>query len=165
MFTMSDLLEIAVKMEKNGESVYIRAKEAVSSAGLQELLQWMASEEQAHRKWFSARQDSLLPGTEELSLKQMVPNVLESMIGEKTLSLDEVDFSTVHTLSEMLETFIGFEHDTIMFYELLEMYVEDSETREGLEAIIKEETTHVEQLTGMLEEIRNTPGKDEPVVF
>lgn len=150
MFTMDDLLEVAIKMEENGESVYNTSIKKVKNKDLKSMLKWMADEEASHGKWFSDLKDSLCLELEEADLKKMAPQVLQDMMGEKTLSLDDVDFSKITTLFELLETFIKFENDTILFYELLEMFIEDETVLDGLKKIILEEKSHVEQLGSML---------------
>jgi rubrerythrin len=72
------------------------------------------------------------------------------MMGEKTLSLEDVDFSKIKTISKLLETFIYFENETIMFYELLEMFIQETDVLKGLEQIILEERKHVKELKKMV---------------
>ncbi len=149
MFTMDDLLEVAVKMEKNGEMVYKKALEKIRQKNLAELLIWMASEEASHGRWFQDQKARLALKPEEKDLKEMIPEVLQDMMGDKTLSLDDVAFDTITTPGELLNTFIEFEKDTIQFYELLEMFIEEEDVLKGLKQIIREEKNHVEKLTAM----------------
>ncbi|MCK5696382.1 MAG: ferritin family protein [Desulfobacula sp.] len=139
MFTMDDLLEIAIKMEENGEAVYNNAIKKVKNKDLKSMLDWMAKEEASHAKWFADQKNSLSLQIDEARLKEMVPQALQDMMGDKTLSLNEVNFSTIQNISQLLETFIGFENDTILFYELLEMFIEDGKVLNGLKKIILEE--------------------------
>ena len=149
MFTMNDLFEIAIKMEKNGEAVYSNAAEKIKNSELKSLLEWMADEEASHARWFLNKKNTLSMGKEEARLKEMVPQGLQDMMGEKTLSLNEVDFNKIKTVSGLMETFTGFENDTILFYELLEMFIEDKTVLNGLKQIILEEKKHVEKLRSM----------------
>ncbi len=149
MFTMDDLLEVAVKMEKNGEAVYKNALKKIKDKVLTDLLIWMAAEENSHGRWFMDQKNRLSLKPEEKDLKEMIPQVLQDMIGEKTLSLDDVEFDRISTPSELLKTFIEFEKDTIQFYELLEMFIEEEDVLKGLKKIIREEKTHVEKLIVM----------------
>ncbi len=149
MFTMDDLLEVAVKMEKNGEVVYRKSLKKIRQKPLTDLLSWMAAEEAAHGRWFLEQKNRLALQPEEKALKEMIPEVLQDMMGENTLSLDEVEFDKISTPLELLNTFIEFEKETIRFYELLEMFIEAEEVHKGLKTIIQEEKTHVEKLTDM----------------
>ena len=149
MFTMDDLLEVAIKMEKNGEAVYRKSLKKIRQKALTDLLSWMAAEEAAHGRWFLEQKKRLALQPEEKALKEMIPEVLQDMMGENALSLDEVEFDKISTPLELLNTFIEFEKETIRFYELLEMFIEAEEVHKGLKTIIQEEKTHVEKLTDM----------------
>jgi hypothetical protein len=109
----------------------------------------MANEETIHGKWFIDQKNKLGLGATEARLKEMVPEVLQNMMGEKTLMLDEIDFSRFTKISQLLETFIGFEEDTIRFYELLELFIEEERVLKGLKTIIQEEKKHIEKLRAM----------------
>ena len=165
MFTGNDLLDIAAKMEKNGETVYERAQNEIQNKELKALLQWMAREEAGHQRWFLGQKET---GDQDPNdFGQMLPDVLQEMMGGKGLSLDEVDFSKITHTSQMLETFIEFETDTILFYEFLETFIQDKKTLVGLEKIIQEETAHVNKLTEMLQavEAQSIPEETLSVLF
>lgn len=79
----------------------------------------------------------------------MVPQVFQEMMGENTLGLEEIDFSEIETVSSLIDTFIGFENDTIMFYELLETFISEEKILDGLKNIILEEKSHIQKLESM----------------
>lgn len=165
MFTGNDLLDIAVKMEINGETVYERAQDKIQNKELKTLLQWMAREEACHQKWFSEQKVTKTQGPAASDFAEMLPDVLQEMMGEKSLSLDEVDFSKITQTSQMLETFIEFENDTILFYEFLETFIQDKKILAGLEKIIREETAHVHKLTEMLQAVEEQSIPEETLSF
>lgn len=148
MFTLNDLFDIAAKMEENGKTVYTKAMETTTNPDLLDLLKWMAEEEDCHCHWFLNQKKILSGGAEDLEV--MLPDVLAEMMGENSLSLDEVDFDRINTPEQMIKTFLLFENDTILFYEFLETFLEDDTARKGLADIIREENLHVEKLTLML---------------
>jgi len=149
MFTLNDLFDIAARMEKNGKAVYCRAMEETSDKDLLDLLAWMANEEDRHRKWFLNQKGIAAKGEEDL--ESMIPDVIREMMGENSLSLDEVDFSQIQTPSQMLKTFVMFEKDTLLFYEFLETFVDSDEAKQGLKKIMEEEAAHVDKLTLMID--------------
>ena len=149
MFTLNDLFDIAARMEKNGKAVYCRAMEKTRDKDLLALLQWMADEEDRHREWFLSCKTLGTKGEEDL--ETMIPDVIRKMMGEGSLSLDEVDFGRIQTPVQMLKTFVMFENDTILFYELLETFVDNDQAKQGLKKIIAEETAHVDKLTLMIQ--------------
>ncbi|MEH0021398.1 MAG: ferritin family protein [Desulfobacter sp.] len=158
MFTLNDLFDIAVKMEQNGKAVYCRAMEMTEDRQLIDLLKWMADEEDCHSNWF-LNQKKALPGDAD-DLEVMLPDVLKEMMGDNTLSLDEVDFSRIKTPEQMIKTFILFENDTILFYEFLDTFIESESAKKGLQNIIREETVHVEKLTLMIRSFKDSSVAD-----
>jgi rubrerythrin len=154
MFTLSDLLDIAIKLERNGEALYAGSLDRVGDAGLRDLLEWMASEEAAHLRMFHDMKSGLTLSNQETALRAMLPSgVLEGMIGDQAFSLDDVDFGRVGDVVQLLQTFIGFEEETIQFYGILALYVEDPAAKAGLESIIREEEGHVQKLKAMLQDL------------
>ncbi len=152
MFTLNDLFDIAVKLEKNAQDVYCTALEKTGAKDLKTLLQWMADEEDGHANWFRDQKKHLTRGDDDLEV--MLPDVLKEMMGENTLSLDEVDFSGITTQVQLLKTFIMFENDTILFYEFLDTFIDATEVKQGLTKIIHEETAHVEKLNTMIQSVQ-----------
>lgn len=153
MFTLNDLIDIAVKMEQNGESLYLESRQKAQSPQLKSLLQWMANEEAEHGTWFADKKGKWTSDTGETDLETMLPDVIKEMMGDKTLSLDEVDFSQIRSTSSLLETFVIFEQDTILFYEFLHSFVQDAAAQKGLKKIIDEEKKHVAELKQMIQAI------------
>lgn len=149
MFTLNDLFDIAARMEQNGKAVYYRAMENTKDKTLLDLLQWMADEEERHRRWF-LNQKELASGDQE-DLETMIPDVIREMMGENSLSLDEVDFGMIQTPVQMLKTFIMFENDTLLFYEFLDTFIDEPEAKQALQQIMAEENAHVDKLNTMIQ--------------
>ncbi|MEN8780244.1 MAG: ferritin family protein, partial [Desulfobacterales bacterium] len=59
MFSAREVLDIAIRLEKNGETVYRGAIKKLSDPNLSLLLEWMADEEARHARCFSRMQQKL----------------------------------------------------------------------------------------------------------
>ena len=153
MFTLNDLFDIAIKMEENGRAVYLNALKQSDNREVQSLVQWMADEECHHKSWFKEQKESLSATTNDLSV--MLPGVIKEMMGENSLSLDDLNLSEISTPVEMLETFIMFENDTILFYEFLEAFVDSEPVKAGLQKIIAEESAHVNKISTMIHSFKS----------
>jgi len=149
MFTLNDLFDIAIKMEENGRAVYLNALKQSDNREIQSLVQWMADEECHHKSWFKDQKESL-SATNNHDLSVMLPGVIKEMMGENSLSLDDLNLSEISTPVQMLETFIMFENDTILFYEFLEAFVDSEPVKAGLQKIIAEESAHVNKISTMI---------------
>ena len=146
MFSEREILEIAVRMEKNGENEYRKAADEVSEKVLIESLRWMAAEEREHADFFSGLLGELDTGAKSPFGIEMDGTFLRDLIGGSSLSLKSVDFAQIESLEELLTIFIGFEEDSILFYQMITPMIEDSETRERVERIIAEEQAHIKRL-------------------
>lgn len=79
--------------------------------------------------------------------------LVEDVIQGQVFSLEEVDFSTIDTPHKMVDTFIGFEDDTISFYELLKSFIDDPTIAGQVQQIIEEEKNHMTQFGNLLSAI------------
>ena len=146
MFSAKEIIELAIRIEKNGEAVYRSAIEKVPNPGLVSLLEWMADEEVKHANWFAELKHNLETKNENPFVEEMGHELFNEMLGDKNFSLKDVDFATIKEIDDLIETFIEFEKDSIIFYEVLKPFVEDPVVREYLNKIIDEEKHHIELL-------------------
>jgi len=146
LFSAKEIIELAIKIEKNGEAVYRRAIEKVPNPGLVPLLEWMADEEVKHANWFAELKHNLETKNENPFVEEMGHELFNEMLGDKNFSLKDVDFAAIEEIDDLIETFIEFEKDSIIFYEVLKPFVEDPVVREYLNKIIDEEKHHIELL-------------------
>jgi rubrerythrin len=151
MFRITDIRNIAIQIEKNGEASYRLAAKHVTDTKIKETLEWMADEEQRHREWFEALESDQSVPPEQAELEQMGKSLLQEMIGSQTFSLDQERLNQTTTFAELLSQSKSFEEDTILFYEFLRGLIDDEETAQQLDAIIDQERHHSEQLEEMVE--------------
>ena len=141
MFSIQEILDLAIRLENNGESVYRQAIKEIAEPELVALLQWMAEEEVEHASWFSELKHKLKTHSTDPFMAEMSREVFADFLGEKSFSHREVDFSNIDRTEDLVAVFIEFEKDTILFYETLKPFVEDNDTLVNLEKIIAEGST------------------------
>lgn len=151
MFSASELLDMAIKLEKNGETVYRDAMETVTKPELVSLLEWMADEEVKHAAFFSELKHKITSGSRNPFMEEMSRELFEDLLGDKNFSLKEVDFSSLDTVEELIAVFIEFEKDSVIFYKILEPFLEDPSARDQLKEIIEEENRHIQHLRQHIE--------------
>jgi rubrerythrin len=154
MFSAYEILDIAVKLEKNGEKVYREAMGQTGDLALKELLKWMADEEVKHAEWFSELKGEVDINEDHRLIREMSGDLVSEFVGEQSFSLKDVDFSAIKDTRELIEVFIEFERDTILFYEMLESFIIDQETGEKLNRIMDEEKDHISKLQELLPDPR-----------
>jgi len=146
MFSVHEILDLAVQLEKNGESVYRNAVDKVQNPDLVSLLIWMADEEARHMSWFSEVKNNFETHSINPFMEEMGRQVFGGMLGEKSFSHRNVDFSKVERLDDLIGIFLEFEKDTVLFYETLIPFIEDDDTLETMAKIIAEENHHIKKL-------------------
>jgi len=150
LFTAAELLDIAIKLENNGEAVYRRAVAKVKKPELVSLLEWMADEEVQHARFFSELKLRLEKNRANPFIEEMSRELFDDLLGNRNFSLREVDFSSIENQNELIDIFIEFEKDSVIFYKVLEPFVEDPVAREHLQKIIDEENLHIRQLQNFM---------------
>ncbi|MBC2710826.1 MAG: ferritin family protein [Desulfosarcina sp.] len=150
MFTAQDILDIAIRLENNGEKIYRNARQHAPDAELKALLDWIAQEEQNHARWFTGLKDRLTQGEDHHLMAEMSRALVEDVVQGQAFSLQEVDFKAIDTPHKMIRTFIGFEEDTVAFYEILKTFIDDPAIASQLEQIIAEEKKHIAQFRELL---------------
>jgi rubrerythrin len=146
LFTATELLDMAIKLENNGEAVYRSAIAKVKKPELVCLLEWMADEEVQHARFFSDLKLKLETKRENPFVAEMSRELFDDLLGNQNFSLKEVDFSSIDHSDALIAIFIEFEKDSLIFYKVLEPFVEDPVALEHLKKIIDEENLHIKQL-------------------
>ena len=131
MFTLGEIIDLAVRIETNGQKAYRKAQKQVTDPALASMLGWLADEEAEHEKWFPRLKENMKTDLEDPQLEEMGKAVLQGVLGDHTFSIDEADFSRIEDLDSLLTLSVEFEKDTILFYEMLSAFIEDEQTLES----------------------------------
>ena len=153
MFVIRDIIELAIRIEKNAEKIYRTAQAKFTNSSLISTLQWLAEEEDNHAKWFSELKEKINPNISDPAIEEMGRTLLTYVLGSQSFSLREANFTEMQNLEELLALAAQFERDKVMFYEMLRPFIEDPETLTFLENIISEENRHIQRLQGLRENV------------
>jgi len=157
MFSALEVLKIAAKLEENGENFYRKAMALQQDPELLKVLEELAEDEAKHRKWFEDFQERLQDQPEDRWVQEISGDLLQSMVGDQSFSLQEVDPADLDSLEKVLDTAIEFEKDTILFYDMLRGFMDEGESEQALRQIIEEERLHVEVLEARLAALQASP--------
>jgi len=146
MFSAREIIDMAIKIERNGENYYRQATVKVTDPSLQSLLLFLADEEHEHARWFEAFKQRIKDSDEDRKLAEISGTMLQSVVGNQRFSLDDADLAELDSTDKLIGIAIEFEKDSILFYEMLQSFIEDSETLRQLNEIIAEENRHIEML-------------------
>ncbi|HSM74332.1 MAG TPA: ferritin family protein [Desulfobacterales bacterium] len=151
MFSIKEILDLAVQIEKNGEATYRQAARRITHPVLVPLLEWLADEEARHAAWFAEKALVAADTFQTPVLEELNQGLLTQLVAGQSFSLEDADFTNMQTVAQLLAVSVAFEEDTVLFYEMLKPFIEDPATQAQLEAIIAEENRHIEKLQTFLE--------------
>ena len=143
MFSLAEVYDLGIRIEKNGEKFYRDALKQAWSKPIADMLKQLAEEEVKHVDFFVRRMDAMKQKRENPFLDEMGTSVLKDILGNQTFSLKDTDVSKIRSVDELVALAIDFEKDTILFYEMVGSFMTDGEARRELKEIIEEEERHV----------------------
>ncbi len=146
MFSISEIFNIAINLETNGEKFYKDALKTISDTSLADLMAELAKEEAEHKRWLSQKKNEVENRIEDPELEELAESLLEEMVGNQIFSLRETDVTTMEKPDDILKVAIEFERDTIIFYEMIKPFLNNLELSDSLDEIIEEENRHIMQL-------------------
>ena len=161
MFTAHEILDLAIRLEENGEAVYREAADKASNSDIRELLLWMAEEEVKHTRWFTELKQEIESRSINPFMEEMSRKVFGGLLGDKSFSHREVNFSQIDRIEDLIRIFIEFEKDTVLFYETLIPFIEDNNTLHYVTKIIAEENNHIQKLHELLADRTRVPVADD----
>ena len=161
MFTLGEIIDLAIRIEKNGENAYRKAQKEVSEPSIASMLQWLADDEVEHEKWFTELKDGIKTVVEDPQLEEMGKAILGGVLGEQAFSIQDADFSKIETVESLLRLSLEFEKDTVLFYEMLIGFIDDEHTAGQLQKIIEEENRHIQVLKDFVERQEALPFREE----
>lgn len=152
-FNADDIFEMAVKIEQNGAVFYRDAAKQIEGEKNKEFLLELAGMEDAHEKIFASLK-------QELKSLEKAPTAFDPL-DENILYLKAFADSRVFFKKEkpdssfksILSCAIQTEKDSIVFYLGIKELVPEKLGRSRIDAIIKEEMSHIRLLAGKLKEI------------
>ncbi|NQS71336.1 MAG: ferritin family protein [Desulfobulbaceae bacterium] len=153
IFKATDILLAAQEVETRGEVFYNRLVETTTDEKLKDTYRFLAGEERKHRELFRKLYERLgqveLPAWAE---EDEYASYLSFLIDSHTLfRLGDVDKIRAYagTREEALETAMGFEKDTILFFTEMREFVPEGE-KKYVQECIEEERSHLRLLASML---------------
>jgi rubrerythrin len=147
-FAGSELLEIAINIERNGMAFYQAMADKTRKGDVKDIYTYLAGEEKKHLDTFQGMSDSLgqAKPTETygdeymLYLKSLVDSVVFTNVTEA-----QQKASKISNEIEAVDTGIQAEKDSILFYMELQNQVRERD-RELVLTVLDEEKNHLRQL-------------------
>ncbi|MFC1594039.1 ferritin family protein [Candidatus Omnitrophota bacterium] len=155
VFRSSEIITVAIQIEKNGFAFFTKVKNKSRSFPVQELFKYLADEEIKHQHTF----EELLKLAENYEPAEAYPGelrqYLEALAAENVFTNDAtIKDMAQKTLSdkEAIQLGIGFEKDSIIFFTEIKKFIPEKEQK-LIDTIIEEEKLHLRKLTQLRQEV------------
>jgi rubrerythrin len=151
--TANEVLEIAVQIERNGREFYEQAARAAKNVPDRRLLESLAQMEADHEHIFLEMQAALTAAERagsEIDADAEAAQFLQAIAGGHVFDLQAGPSALLtgeETPGEILDTAIGLEKESIVYYSALREIIVSPASRAKVEQIIREELRHVAQLS------------------
>ncbi len=157
-FSLNEIIEMAVQIEKNGYSFYDHALQKKDlSNDAEELLIMLRDEEIAHEKIFkNLRKEIDFSEIQSAGDWNMVGSYLRTITESHIFRDDQAAIQLAVNASdekEIIRNAIAFEKDTLLFFYSLRDSVNDERAAKVIKKIIDEEAKHVVKLKKIYEKI------------
>ncbi len=153
-FTANEALAIAIRIEHNGSRFYRRAAETVDESGPRKLLIGLAEMEAEHAEKFTEIQASLTAeerAGSEIDADEETLSYLEAVADGHVFDIgsDSGDILTgQETLTEILDTAIGLEKESVVYYAALQEVVSAERGKSKIQDVLRDEMSHIATLSG-----------------
>lgn len=151
-YSGSELVEIAIQIERCGEAFYEAALEHLKGAKIREVFQFLRDEEQRHAAVFEKLLSQLTDVSAEWRLNDEYVTYMRALADNRVFPDPDAARLAIEDLEDEADAVryaIGFEKDTILFlYEMRPMVREKD--REVVDTLIAEEQRHVRTLSGLM---------------
>lgn len=159
-FNAEEVFEMAVAIERNGALFYRKAAETFDDPTLLELLNRLATMEDQHEVAFEKLKESVFgkkPPQSHAEYYDLAAAYLQTLVENKIFVLNKAPaevLGPITSVEQLLEAAIDREKETILYYVGLKELVPADLGREEIDAIIREEMSHVSLLTNELDRVR-----------
>lgn len=151
MFRASEMLQMAIEIERSGLAFYEAGVRAARDERVGEVFRFMAGEEKKHIEIFKALEEPLA----HYELPETYPGELQAymraLIQERVFAKPETGAQRAAAVANPFQAIamaIGFEKDSILFYEAMKQLVRPSEA-EAIDEVIGEEQAHIRRLVDL----------------
>jgi rubrerythrin len=154
-FNADEIFEMAEQIERNGAKFYRSAAENIADADHKKLLNELAAMEDQHERTFKALRSDL---TEADKAAATFDPEHEAALYLRALADTRVFFEKkidLDSMKEILKSAIEAEKDSIVFYLGMKETVPENLGKKKIEAIIKEEMSHITLLSKKLVAAKN----------
>ena len=158
-FDADEIIEMAIRIEKNGKSFYLHAAEIESDEKMINFFKKLAAMEQQHIKIFEHFREDLSETEKESQVydpdeqASMYLKVMADAHGGEGNPEITKTLTGKESIKEILNIALALEKQSILFYIGLVDFISHKQGKDKVNAVIDEEKKHVSQLGDILSNI------------
>ncbi len=149
-FNASEILDMAIQIEKNGYAFYKKAAQDVKETEIKSFLEELAEMEQKHEEFFS-KMKSALTAKESAEVAfdpyEETAAYLQALADTRVFYEKSIDTSSAE---EVLKEAIVAEKESIVFYLGMKDMVPKESGQDKLDEVIREEMKHIQIISNQL---------------
>jgi len=156
IFSGSEIVDMGVQIEKNGKVFYESLIEKSGNKEAREVFKFLAGEEKRHIETF----EKLLEAVGKFEPQETYPGeyyeYMNALAGEYVFTQKEKGAQIAASVKDDVNAVnigIGFEKDSIIFYDGLKRVVPEYD-RKTIEELIKQEKAHLRKLYGLKKRLK-----------
>ncbi|MBW1711144.1 MAG: ferritin family protein [Deltaproteobacteria bacterium] len=152
-FNADEVFQMAIMIEENGKIFYEKAQDKIDNPEVKEMFESLAQAEIQHRECFMALKKKLPPSAQEETVwdpDNEINQYLNMMAGMHVFRPDddvEGQLGEVKDVEDALKLAIQFEKESIVFFLTIKENTEETQGRDMVDQIIKEELGHHKALS------------------
>jgi rubrerythrin len=151
VFSVNEVIEMAVQIEKNGFAFYHEAtKRKDLDAKAKEFIEYLRDQELDHEKLFLGLREELDLQVLEMSQDwELVAEYLKTIVDGRIFNneFSAIQMATnAKDLGSVIDNAITFEKDTLLYFHAIADNINNPKTKAVLRKIINEEVSHVLKL-------------------
>ena len=152
LLTGDEIVEIAMRLEEEGEAFYNAAAEQATTAEIKDLFEELAIQEQYHYRAFQQMGRDIVQTTLSDEQWDQFQEYTGALLNQRIFDKPDGALSkaaSVQDEREALKAALGFEKETLQFYHGLRDVVRGAD-QQTVDRIIGEEEQHIRRLSGVL---------------
>ena len=152
-----ELIELAIRTEKNGQKFYAEQAEKTRVEGIKSLFNYLSSEEKKHIEDFNNLYDIIKKTGERMfgdyeEFKSYMQSFLDSKFLTNFVS-EAANIKDSADVKQIIDFAIAFEKETLLFYYGIKDYISE-QGRQIIENIVEQEKSHIRKLTGIKDTLK-----------
>jgi rubrerythrin len=148
IFSASEVVEIGIQIEKNGMDFYNTLSKQVQDVKAKEVFSYLAGEEQKHIQVFQGILEEIGKYQPQGLDSETYFSYMNALASDHVFTVAQKGADVARAIrddAQAIDKGIGFERDSIIFYEGMKKVVPDHDRR-IIEGLIKQEQRHLMQL-------------------